>query len=142
MPHQQMLFSFKRGIIKRRANGVSFVPRLTCKGGSCPLSIETLKEIRDTEKGARELIEKTKKDAEVTLAQTKSKAKDLLASASKESETIRKEIQNNIQKTAADETTALEKEYEEKVATHKQRVATNQNEAIKVVLDSILPKKQ
>ncbi|MFQ5976639.1 MAG: hypothetical protein ACE5OZ_00750 [Candidatus Heimdallarchaeota archaeon] len=106
------------------------------------MSMETLKEIRNTEKGARELIEKAKKDTETTLAQTKSKAKDLLASASKESETIRKEIQDNIQKAAVDETTALEREYEEKVATHKQRVERNQNEAIKVVLDSILPKKE
>ena len=86
------------------------------------MSMETLKGIRDAEKKAQELIENAKKDAEITLAQTTNKAKDVLATANEESKKIRKEILDNAQKDAIDETQALETKHEAEVSEHKQRV--------------------
>lgn len=106
------------------------------------MSMEILKEIRDTEKKARELIEKAKMESEAIVADTKSRAKALLAEASEESEKIRKEIQEQAKELAVDDTKALEKAYEEKVMHHKKRIAENQDKAVKLMLDSVLPKDQ
>ncbi|MHA2272971.1 MAG: hypothetical protein ACXACI_13985 [Candidatus Hodarchaeales archaeon] len=106
------------------------------------MSMETLKEIRDTEKKARELIETAKTESEAMVVDTKSRAKSLLAEASEESENIQKEIQEQTKGLAVDDTKALETAYEEKVIDHKKRIEANQGKAVQVILDSILPKDQ
>lgn len=104
--------------------------------------METLKEIRDTEKKAREFIEKAKMESEAIVAETKSRAKSLLAEASEESERIRNEIQTQITQLAVDDTKALETAYEEKVIDLKKRIEQNQDKAVQLILNSILPEDQ
>lgn len=112
------------------------------RGESCLVSMETLKEIRDTEKKARELIEKARMESEALVTDTKSRAKSLLAEASEESEKIRKEIQEQAKELAVDDTKALEKAYEEKVIDLKKRIGDNQDKAVQLILNSILPEDQ
>jgi vacuolar-type H+-ATPase subunit H len=104
--------------------------------------METLKEIRDTEKKAREFIEKAKMESEAMEADTKSRAKSLLSEASEESGRIRKEIQAQTKELAVEDTKALETAYEEKVIDLKKRIEQNQDKAVQLILNSILPEDQ
>ena len=107
-------------------------------GGVCSLSMELLREIRETEEKARKLKEQAKTDYDSTIEGAKTRSNEILREAKEVGQKRGEMIFEASKKDLEEANKSLENKYQESIEQHQSMFEKSRNEAVKLIIDSIL----